>query len=265
MRRGWTDGRWKYIRRFTPQLPAAPYSYYQFGQPSWTAWRKAWQDGKLEGRVAEIWEAPQPVEELFDLEADPWEIHNLVTDPAHADKLKAMRARLKAKMAEVKDTGIIPEPMFENLCGERTVAEFARSGDFDHAGVLDLAWAASAGEAVTIDPSDPVKRYWGLLGALVRKDAAGVAPCLDDAHSVNRVIAAEVLHAAGEVEVAEKALLAELDKDLDEYSCQYLLNALTRLGVDSKVPDEWIQKVLKGRKGNEYVKRYAQRLRAERK
>ena len=36
MRRGITSGRYKFIRRFTPHLPAAPYSYYQFRMPSWT-------------------------------------------------------------------------------------------------------------------------------------------------------------------------------------------------------------------------------------
>ena len=272
MRRGWTDGRWKYIRRFSPQLPAAPYSYYQFGQPSWVAWQKAWRDGSLEGRHRAIWEAPQPVEELFDLEADPWEVKNLADDPAHAERLAAMRARLKSKMAEVKDTGVIPEPMFEMLCPDVPVATFARSEDFDFDGVLDLAFAATSGDEDVVDrlreamaSDDLVKRYWGLLGMQVRHEADGVRPLLVDDAAVNRILAAETLHAAGEVGVAEKALLAELDKDLGEYPTQYLLNALTRLEVDSKVPDEWIGKVLKDKGANEYVKRYAQRLRNDRK
>jgi len=43
MRRGISDGRFKYIRRFMPHLPAAPYSYYQFSMPSWNAWQAAWK------------------------------------------------------------------------------------------------------------------------------------------------------------------------------------------------------------------------------
>ncbi|MCH7228603.1 sulfatase [Haloferula sp. A504] len=272
MRRGWTDGRWKYIRRFTPYLPAAPYSYYQFGQPSWVAWRKAWQEGTLDEAHRRIWETPQPVEELFDLEADPWEIRNLAGDPQHADRLKAMRERLKAKMAEVKDTGIIPEPMFEMLCPDLPVATFARSEDFDYDGVLDLAFVATSGERgedqrlqEALRSDDLVKRYWGLVGRLVREDAEGVRPLLEDDAPVNRVLAAEVLDAAGETQMAEKALLAELDKDVGDYSTQYLLNALTRLGVSAKVPDAWIEEALKGKRGNDYVKRFAQRLREERK
>jgi arylsulfatase A-like enzyme len=272
MRRGWTEGRWKYIRRFTPHLPAAPYSFYQFSMPSWTAWRKAWRDGKLDEMHNRMWEAPQPVEELFDLRADPWEIHNLATDPAHAARLAAMRTRLKTQMSEVKDTGIIPEPMFAALCSDRPVADFARSAKFDHAGALDLAFAATSSnpaelgrlqEAMKSD--DPVKRYWGLLGMRVLVKTEDVSPLLRDGHSVNRVLAAETLHAAGQTDVAGKALLEELGKNSDEFSTVYLLNAITRLGLSKEVPDEWIMKTLKERKTNEYVRRFAQEIRDQRK
>jgi arylsulfatase A-like enzyme len=268
MRRGWTDGRWKYIRRFTPHLPAAPYSFYQFSMPSWTAWRKAWRDGKLDERHKRIWEAPQPVEELFDLKADPWEIQNLAADPAQTERLATMRARLKAKMTEVKDTGLIPEPMFSALCPNRPVADFARSGDFDHTAVLDLAFAATSGDPAksgrlqsAMKSDDPVKRYWGLLGMRVRGKAEGIEPLLEDGHSVNRVLAAETLHAAGRAEAAEKVLLKELGKDTGEHSTVYLLNAIIRLGLSNQVPDEWIIKTLKEAKTNEYVRRLTQEIR----
>jgi N-sulfoglucosamine sulfohydrolase len=272
MRRGWTDGRWKYIRRFTPHLPAAPYSFYQFSMPSWTAWRKAWREGKLEERHKRIWEAPQPVEELFDLEADPWEIQNLAADPAHAERLAAMRAQLKTTMSEVKDTGIIPEPMFAAMCAGRPVADFARSANFDHTGVLDLAFAATSGDPAEIGrlqeamkSDDPVKRYWGLLGMLIRTRADDVAPLLGDGHPVIRVLAAETLHAAGRTDLADKALLEELGKNSDDLSTVHLLNAITRLGLSKEVPDEWIMKTLKERETNEYVRRFAQEIRDRKK
>lgn len=278
MRRGWTDGRWKYIRRFTPHLPAAPYSYYQFSMPSWVAWRQAWRDGKLNERHRRMWETPQPVEELFDLGADPWEVENLAGDPAHAAKLEEMRERVKAKMAEVKDTGIVPEPMWAELSADRPVAAFVRSEDFDYDGVLDKAFAASAGEYFSSRSEDPVKRYWALLVCLVRSTEEAqsdkpsrmsfaidqLMPAVEDPFSVNRVLAGECLHALGEKKVAEKVLLAELDKDLDDYSTQYLLNALVRLGLSERVPDAWIASTLKDKTAGKYVKRFAEQLRDER-
>ncbi|MGK0190674.1 MAG: N-sulfoglucosamine sulfohydrolase, partial [Verrucomicrobiales bacterium] len=130
MRRGITDGRWKYMRRFTPYLPAAPYSYYQFSMPGWQAMKNAWEGGKLTGYHKALWETPQPVDYFFDTQADPWEVNNLADDPAHAERMAAMAARLKAKMVDIKDTGIIPEPMFAALAKESTIQEFAQSAAF---------------------------------------------------------------------------------------------------------------------------------------
>ena len=269
MRRGLTDGRWKYIRRFTPQLPAAPYSFYQFSMPSWVAYRKAWQEGRLEGVHKAMWEAPQAVEELFDLKADPWEVNNLAADPAHKKQLEAMCARLKAKMIEVKDSGVVPEPMFEALAGEGTIADFVRSPEFDLEEVVELAFAAASGEGGLprlIDAAaskDPVKRYWGLQGLLIAGDASGVEAAkgaLDDAVPVNRASAAEGLCAMGQEKVGHEALFSELERTKDEYSLQYLINAIIRTGAASGIPDSWVESTLKDKQAGTYVKRFAQRL-----
>ncbi|HSP43285.1 MAG TPA: sulfatase [Luteolibacter sp.] len=266
MRRGWTDGRWKYIRRFTPHLPAAPYSEYQFSMPSWVAWRKAWQDGKLDETHRRMWEAPQPVEELFDMQADPWETRNLAGEPAHADKLAAMRAKLRDAMVETKDTGVVPEPMFAKLSGGRPLAELVREPEFGHEALVDLAFAATAENAEiglleqAATSGHPVKRYWGLLGLMVRGKADGARDLVDDPHSVIRTLAAETLHAAGDEETARKSLLAELARENDEYSVLYLLNAMTRLEMNSHVPHSWVTANLNNPQAGEYAKRYAQRL-----
>jgi len=45
----------------------------------------------------------RPKFELFDLETDPWELNNLATDPAHAERLKTMIARLLQRLEETED------------------------------------------------------------------------------------------------------------------------------------------------------------------
>lgn len=47
---------------------------------------------------------PGPKWELFDLEEDPLELNNLASDPAHAERLAAMKDLLKAKRKEVGDS-----------------------------------------------------------------------------------------------------------------------------------------------------------------
>ncbi|MDA0812216.1 MAG: sulfatase-like hydrolase/transferase [Verrucomicrobia bacterium] len=276
MRRGITDGRWKYIRRFTPYLPAAPYSYYQFSVPGWPAMEHAWKNGKLSGYHKALWESPQPVEYLFDTDADPWEINNLATDPAHAERLAAMSARLKAKMTETKDTGIIPEPMFAELAGDATIYDFANDAGFDYGKTIDLAWLATENDAAQIpalvsllEAKEPLHRYWGAQGLLILGDAAAdQAPALEellhDNFAANRITAAHALYLLGKEGLATSQLVAELDKSTDDYAAQLAINTLTRVEATYAVPSAWIEATLSREKPNEYLGRFATRLKAER-
>ncbi len=273
MRRAITDGRWKYHRRFTPHLPAAPYSSYQFSMPSWVAMRKAWREGKLTGYHKALWETPQPVEELYDTRNDPWEVNNLAGDPSHAGRLRDMRAALKGVMTKVCDTGIIPEPMFDELAGSGTIAGFAQSAKFDHGGALDLAFLASARKASNLPAlrkamksEDPVKRYWGLLGcAILGKPAAEAAPALETAASndprfVNRVAAAQALHALGRQQEALELILAGLENGGNSYAVQYALNALNNMDGLDKVPRSWATRIRNDKSAPLYLKRLAQQI-----
>ncbi|MEX1048461.1 MAG: sulfatase, partial [Akkermansiaceae bacterium] len=209
MRRGLTDGKWKYMRNFNPHLPLAPYSFYQFGQPGWTAYQAAWQAGELSGIHAALWHPSAIPEQLYDLAADPWEINNLAADPAHAGKLAALRDRLKKTMIEVHDTSLIPEPMFESLAGKSTIAGYVQSTDFDIQKIAALAFTASAGDLTKISrlkeaiiSNDPVERYWGalgfrVLGAQAAAEADSLVPLLKDSHPVVRTTAATALFTFG--------------------------------------------------------------------
>ena len=44
-------------------------------------------------------------DELYDLEADPWETANLAADPSHSDTLHTLRTRLDAWMQETRYPG----------------------------------------------------------------------------------------------------------------------------------------------------------------
>ena len=255
MRRGLTDGTWKYIRNFTPHLPLAPYSFYQFRQPCWVAYRDAWKSGKLDGYHQAQWEPPTISEQLYDLEADPWETRNLAADPDHAERLAAFRTRLKSTMIELHDTGLVPEPMFANLAGGSTIADHVRSEGFPMGELTALAFLASENDpknlpslkqALTSD--HPAARYWAALGIRILAEhatssSAALTPMLQDEHPVIRTTAAEALHAIGEKETATNHLLADAASPMDELSMLHLLNTLYQLDMIEKIPKKLADKL----------------------
>lgn len=92
--------RWKYIRSFEPR-PIC------FGP---NVDRSPSRDVALR---AGLMHQPRAQEQLFDLQADPDELHNLADDPAAAGPLADMRARVGAWMEQVGDRlldGPVPQP-----------------------------------------------------------------------------------------------------------------------------------------------------------
>lgn len=270
MRRGLTDGKWKYIRNFNPDFPTAPYSFYQFGQPGWVAYQKAWQDGKLTGIHKALWEASGTSEQLYDLTAAPWEINNLAADPAHAEKLAAPRERLKATMKEAKDTGLVPEPLFAAL-GKPTIATYVQGNEFNYGKITDLAFTATEIDLKNlpllkgaIASSDLIERYWGavgfrLLGEKAAAEADSLPPLLKDKHAGIRTTAGQALFALGKKDIAAEALLADVASEMDAPSLLNLLNTLRRYGLLDRLPEGWAKgKSMKGADFN-YIERFSKR------
>jgi len=268
MRRGVTDGRWKYIRRFTPHLSAAPYSFYQFGQVGWLDWEKRWKNNKLKPEFNTIWQPGQMVDELFDLKADPWEIHNLAADPKHVDKLKRMRAQLKKEMIRARDTGLIPEGMFAELVPEGApAADYWNTHADELAALIDLAFLASARDQNNLPmllkklkSTDALTRYWAAQGILILgKDAttseeteSTIHPLLKDKHSNIRSTAAQALIALGKKNEGIAFLLKDLQADNNEFAQLYLLNGLIQAEAFDQIPAAWKKEHTKGK---DYVSR----------
>ncbi|MBB6049750.1 sulfatase-like hydrolase/transferase [Armatimonas rosea] len=268
MRRGITDGRYKYIRRFLPHLAAAPYSYYQLTMPGWAAWQKAWQAGTLTGYHKALWEGPQATEELFDLQTDPWELKNLAGAPSQAARLAVLRGRLKQTMLDTRDTGIIPEPMFAELAPQKAIADYP----LNRTKVLDTAFLATERNVKNLPTlqkalasPDALVRYWGALGCVVLGKAAlpakaSLEPLLTDSSVTNRITAAHALVVLGQRERGVAALASELEKTNNEYAAQLIANTLTHQSALEAISPAWIEKTLANPKADEYLKRLAARL-----
>jgi len=102
------DARFRYIRNYAPELPYAQViAYMEIGKTMqvWRQWNTA---GKLND-VQKLFFAPhKPAEELYDSEADPYEIHNLAADPQHAAKLAELRTACDAWVAKTHDQAATP-------------------------------------------------------------------------------------------------------------------------------------------------------------
>lgn len=115
MSRSVIDGRYVYIRNFMPQLPLTYRLSYREQIDMTQTLLEMDQHGELTGDAAYIFMQSKPVEELYDLETDPDEVHNLVNDPKHQIKLIELRKALADWQLEVGDMGFIPEHDMVNM------------------------------------------------------------------------------------------------------------------------------------------------------
>jgi N-sulfoglucosamine sulfohydrolase len=116
------DTRYRYLRNFAPELPYAQViSYMEIGK-TMQAWRKWEAGGKLNEVQRSFFAKSKPKEELYDTEADPWEVKNLAEDPKYAAQLGELRAECDAWIERTKDKGAIP---VEQLIKDRVITERA--------------------------------------------------------------------------------------------------------------------------------------------
>ena len=103
----------KYIKNFHPEIPYMQHSGYKRSQyPVDTLMRVLHAEGK--------WTSPfmatsRPVEELYDLRADPHEMNNLAADPGYAEKLIELRKSVETWIEESHDLGAVDESLTVDL------------------------------------------------------------------------------------------------------------------------------------------------------
>lgn len=103
-----TTKRFKYLRNFMTDRPFMQ-PQYRDGKPFVEIPRAMHERGELDA-IQEIWWAEERTpEELYDLEADPHEIHNLATDPTYQAVLQQHRDTLASWITKTDDKGRYPE------------------------------------------------------------------------------------------------------------------------------------------------------------
>ncbi len=117
MSRAVRDERFLYIRNFYPQLPQGTHLNYMFQTPTTQVWKAEFDAGRLNAAQAFFWK-PKPAEELYDITADPYQINNLASDPAHQATLGRLRTAVRQWMVSIRDTSLLPEGEFHARSGE---------------------------------------------------------------------------------------------------------------------------------------------------
>ena len=107
--------RWLYVRNFHPRRPLLQPNAYKDGKAIVRRLRALHEAGALPEFHERLLFAPErEAEELYDHQADPFQLANLAADPAHAGLLDDLRGRLGAWMASCGDGGGEPEAMYDS-------------------------------------------------------------------------------------------------------------------------------------------------------
>jgi N-sulfoglucosamine sulfohydrolase len=105
MQRSVLDGRFVYIKNFITELPLIFRNKYREKVPMNKKLIDMDINGELSGAAAYIFMKTKPVEELYDLQTDPDEVHNLALNPTYRSKLMELRTALSKWQVDIDDQG----------------------------------------------------------------------------------------------------------------------------------------------------------------
>jgi len=180
------DRRFKYMRNYRPDLPYLLWIPYRNRHPIVQEMWRLYLAGELEGPQLLMFRESRPPEELYDTEADPYEIRNLAGEPEHAADLERLRGALDAWIDEVGDMGRVPEadmvaswhpggevpvtaaPVFVPICEESPGTEAAPGGGSYRGPLVLQLHSATQGASMTYTLDGGEKARWLLYTGPVR-------------------------------------------------------------------------------------------------
>ena len=271
--------RYLYIKNYMPHKEYGQYLNYMFQTPTTQVWKKMYDAGQLSPPQTYFWET-KPAEELYDLEADRDEVHNLVKSDEHQEILAELREAQHKKLLAVRDLGFLPEAEVHSLSDGSAPYLIAQNSQiYPLKKILAMAEMASSGKPDSVnelvaglDDQNTAVRYWAAMGLLMRgegavKQARNVLhKSLNDSSKSVRCIAAEALGEYGNQQDIQDAVntlfsLSNLNRD-GVYVAILALNGLDKLGADKVAPvkEKIAQLPLKNPQLDKRLQSYVMRL-----
>ncbi len=264
MQRAVRDKQYKYIRYYDPAKPFTQYMNTPEKGAIMGAIREAYSKGTLPGPGMKLMRPNKPVEELFDVSKDPYELNNLAEDDRYQEILQRMREAHRKWSAGIYDSGLIPETILRRWEGQ-----FA-SPIYNILRTMDLPMEEIQQVALTDDPEilrkglkhpNEAVRYWAAYNLGNNAKNPGyheVSPQLDDLLQdpvpVVSLAAARAICKMRGPEGTLETITGEL-KNQDEWVRLYAALVLDELGETSRPAIRDLNSVMDDE--NKYVVRVA--------
>jgi uncharacterized sulfatase len=234
------DKRYRYVRNYEWFKPYYQYMNTSEGSPVMQEIRRVHAEGKLAPAAAQFMAETKPPEELYDVQNDPWEVHNLAGKAELKPVLLRLRKVHESWARETRDLGAIPEP--EIVERERKLgSRYAILRQPESAALLDRL------RKPTLADPDAAVRFW----AARRADPGEARQALSDRSPVVRIAAAEK---SGNLAVLETEL-----KNAEEWVRLHAANAIDMLGEKARPAIPAMQAAMKDKNQNRYVVRVLNR------
>ncbi|SNR31363.1 Arylsulfatase A [Lutibacter agarilyticus] len=229
-------GKFKYIRNFQPFNPDALMNDYRYKQLAYKEWEQLYRDGKLNKVQSKFFE-PKIPEELYDVEADPFETNNLAANPNFKSTLKELRTTLNAEILKMNDLSFYPEfyllqNAFEN---PKSFGETHKKSLKKYLSIANLEMVsykkATSKLQKYLTSTDAWERYWALnvcssFGEEAKEFTAKIIEISNsDTELINKVKAAEFLGIT-KVENPSKVMIKALYESKDKVEALLILNSV---------------------------------------
>jgi arylsulfatase A-like enzyme len=237
------DKQYLYIRNYMPYVPWMQHLNFLWKMKATQAWADYVESGQA-SEVQSRWFAPKGyTEELYDMQADPDNVNNLIEQPEFQERIQRMRGALRNWQESIHDAGLLPESEMVKRAADQgmTIYELVRDPElYNLPALLDAADLALEKDPANrealmalLASADSGLRYWGIVGCfLINEQAAGLR-CLDDESHEVRAMAAWLLIKTGEQQKGFQCLEHLLKTH--SYATLTVLNMVDWIGEDAAV------------------------------